>query len=78
MLLDMVMSKMTGPEVATLACRRHADLRVIFMTGAADAEALAGELGPIIDKPFRGAALIAAIDRLLDRRDASVGVTGGR
>jgi len=77
MLLDMVMSKMTGPEVARIARRRCPDLPVIFMTGAADAEALGSELGPIIDKPFRGSALIAAIDRLLDRRDAGATLTSG-
>jgi hypothetical protein len=48
------------------------------MTGAADAEALGGELGPIIDKPFRGSALIAAVDRLLDGKDAGAALTAGR
>jgi len=75
MVVDIVMPRMVGPELARRARQRHPDLPVLFMTGMANAQSLEHELGPAVQKPFRAARLIAEIDRLLDRGNERVAAT---
>ena len=57
-----------GVAVARLIRRHHPDIPIIYMTGRPDAAQVIGALGVrevILIKPFRPAAVIAAVEQLL-------------
>jgi CheY-like chemotaxis protein len=63
LLVDFLMPAMNGAELVRLARRMRPDLKVIFMTGYADLEAVTQHADPddIIYKPFKMAALAEQI-----------------
>jgi signal transduction histidine kinase/CheY-like chemotaxis protein len=67
-LTDVVMPRLTGPQlVAELRGLRH-DLPVLFMSGYADRAADLGDV-PLLDKPFTLADLAAAVRGALERSE---------
>ncbi|MBV9994086.1 MAG: response regulator [Caulobacteraceae bacterium] len=67
-LMDYAMPGMTGAEAARLVAEERPDLRVVFMTGYADSEALAAVLGhdaEVLRKPFRMEDLAEAVEKAL-------------
>jgi PAS domain S-box-containing protein len=69
--IDMVMSGLSGPDTIRRARECWPEVRALFMTGYADADMQAGLLetgDPIIKKPFRLAELEEAVERALQRR----------
>ena len=81
LLADVVMPRMSGPELARLLQRSHPETAVIFMSGYAEEAVLAqGTLGAgsdFIGKPFAVDDLTARIRHLLVRRGRSrAGKTG--
>jgi two-component system cell cycle response regulator CpdR len=66
LLTDVVMPRMDGLTLADLAKTRRPDLKVIYITGFADAAFVrerAGTLhGPLFSKPYRAAQLQQAVD----------------
>jgi CheY-like chemotaxis protein len=70
-LTDVAMPEMTGPALAREVRRRWPHLPVVFISGYADPEALAGPDGlrRFVRKPFRPADLAAQIEAAL-REDA--------
>ncbi len=75
LLTDVAMPGVSGPELARQAMRLRPGLPVVFISGFADPEQLAGEAGMqrLVRKPFRAAALAAQIERAL----AEASVAGG-
>lgn len=65
LLTDIMMPGMKGWEVAVEVRRLHPRIRVVFMTGYADAEALSqcGEC-PVLQKPFACAGLLDLLARI--------------
>jgi signal transduction histidine kinase/ActR/RegA family two-component response regulator len=72
LLADVVMPRMSGPELARLLQRAHPETVVIFMSGYAEEAVLAqgspGAGGDFIGKPFAVDALAARIRQLLARK----------
>ena len=72
LLADVVMPRMSGPELARLLQRAHPETVVIFMSGYAEEAVLAqgspGAGGDFIGKPFAVDALTARIRQLLARK----------
>ena len=73
LLTDVVLPEMSGRALAGRLRATHPDLQVLYMSGYSD-DALSqhGVLDPgiaLIEKPFRGVALLARIEALL-RGDA--------
>jgi len=66
-LLDLMMPRMNGVELARAARSRHPGLGVRLMTGHADADAVARSAGdlPLLRKPFRLAELAAEVREAL-------------
>jgi DNA-binding NtrC family response regulator len=63
-LTDVVMPRMSGPELARRLCRRHPGLTVLYCSGYSDVA-----LDPtmrIIRKPFSAASLTDGVRRALD------------
>jgi PAS domain S-box-containing protein len=75
LLADVVMPRMSGPELARLLQRSHPETAVIFMSGYAEEAVLAqgslGAGGDFIGKPFAVDDLTARIRQLLGRRGRS-------
>jgi DNA-binding response OmpR family regulator len=75
LLADVVMPRLSGPEMARLLQRSHPETAVIFMSGYAEEAVLAqGTLGAgtdFIGKPFTVDELTARIRQLLGRRGRS-------
>jgi PAS domain S-box-containing protein len=69
LLVDYAMPGMNGAEVVRLGRHLRADLKVLFMTGYADVDALRCYASPqdIIRKPFRLAALTTHVDGVMSR-----------
>ena len=69
LLTDVVLPEMSGRTLATHLLGTHPALKVLYMSGYSD-DALSkhGVLDPgiaLIEKPFRGAALLARIEAML-------------
>jgi len=72
MLTDVVMPGMSGPELARRVVAMRPALPVIFISGYAEPEGLAGEsLGRLVRKPFRAAELREQIEEAIDRARAA-------
>ncbi len=69
LLVDYAMPDMTGVDVVRQARGSRPDLRILFMTGYADASTLDREAPhvPVINKPFRMAEFSAAVRAALTR-----------
>jgi CheY-like chemotaxis protein len=67
LLTDVAMPGMSGPELARRVRESHPDLPVVFFSGYADPEAVAGDIirQRIVRKPFRAAELAAQIEATL-------------
>lgn len=68
---DVVMSELSGPDLAKELQNRHQSLRVLLTSGTADAKVLEGLLpgtSAFMAKPFRPSALIDNVYDLLSRR----------
>jgi signal transduction histidine kinase/ActR/RegA family two-component response regulator len=72
LLTDVAMPDMSGPELARQVRRARPDLPIVFISGYADPEAVAGEarLRRLIRKPFRPAELAAHLETALSERAA--------
>jgi PAS domain S-box-containing protein len=74
-LTDVIMPRLTGPEIATTITEALPGVKVLFMSGYTD-DAIAhfGVLDPgteFLSKPFTGPALLSRIREILDRPAAS-------
>lgn len=68
---DVVMSELTGPELAVTLQRANPSLRILLTSGTADSTVLRDLLpgtGAFLPKPFRPSALIDQVHDLLSRR----------
>ena len=68
---DVVMSELSGPDLAKQLQGRHSSLRILLTSGTADASVLEGLLpgtSAFLAKPFRPSALIDQVYDLLSRR----------
>jgi CheY-like chemotaxis protein len=68
LLTDVVMPHMRGGELARRLTAQRPDLKVLFMSGYLDGEALLGEETPtaFLQKPFMVDELAATVRELLD------------
>jgi signal transduction histidine kinase/DNA-binding response OmpR family regulator len=68
LVVDFAMPGMNGAEVVTIARRLNPKLKILFLSGFADSEALEAALGgaPLLRKPFRPLELAAAVRSALD------------
>jgi DNA-binding response OmpR family regulator/nitrogen-specific signal transduction histidine kinase len=68
LVVDFAMPGMNGAEVVTTARRHNPGLKILFLSGFADSEALETALGgaPLLRKPFRPLELAAAVRSALD------------
>jgi two-component system cell cycle sensor histidine kinase/response regulator CckA len=70
---DVVMPRMSGPELADHAARLHPEMKVVYMSGYTDRDlAPYGALDPsktIIPKPFRPMDLVKKVREFLDLSD---------
>jgi two-component system cell cycle sensor histidine kinase/response regulator CckA len=75
LLTDLVMPRMTGAELAAELAGEQPGLKVLFMTGHTDDEAIAARFGhggvEVIQKPFTNEALLGLVRRLLGPAKAS-------
>jgi DNA-binding response OmpR family regulator len=70
LLTDVVMPDMNGPALAQRFVARRPDLRILFMSGYADAVGPLDGVSPnvaFLGKPFQGSALAARVRELLAR-----------
>jgi two-component system cell cycle sensor histidine kinase/response regulator CckA len=70
LLTDVVMPEMNGPALAQRLVSQKAKLRILFISGYADAASPAALRGPYVGflaKPFQASALTRAVRDLLDR-----------
>ena len=77
LLTDVVMPGMNGPSLAQRCVSEKPGLRVLFISGYADASsqaALAGQHVGFLGKPFQATALTRAVRDLLDRPAAQKAV----
>ncbi len=81
LLADVVMPRMSGPELARLLVRSHPETAVIFMSGYAEEAVLSrgapGAEGAFIGKPFEVDALSARIQDVLEQKGRTRSVRGG-
>jgi signal transduction histidine kinase len=75
LIVDFAMPGMNGAEVVTAARQRDAHLKILFLSGFADTEALETAIGaaPLLHKPFRPIELAAAVRSALDGQEGSPG-----
>ncbi len=72
LLTDVVMPGMSGPELARRVMSLRPRLPIIFISGYAEPEGLAGELlGRLVRKPFRAAELQEQIEEAIDQARAA-------
>jgi signal transduction histidine kinase len=72
LLTDVVMPGMSGPELARRVSSTRPNLPIIFISGYADPEGLAGDsLGRLVRKPFRAAELQEQIEEAIDQARAA-------
>ena len=69
-IMDFAMPELNGAEVARRAREIRPDLPIIFVTGFADVESLAGEAW-VLAKPFRRDSLAAKLETALSNRPGS-------
>jgi PAS domain S-box-containing protein len=69
LLVDFAMPSMNGAELVRLTRRTHPDVRVVFMTGYADLDALRSFAAPqeILRKPFRLKALLEHVEAAIGK-----------
>jgi hypothetical protein len=73
LLTDVVMPGMSGPELARIVRETRPRLPIVFISGYANPEGIAGELlGRLVRKPFRTADLREQIEEALEEMRASV------
>jgi len=68
MVIDYAMPGMTGAQLATQARERRPDIKILFVTGYADVDAVQGSLGAdqlILSKPYHFEALVKAVNDAL-------------
>jgi signal transduction histidine kinase len=71
-LTDVVMPGMSGPELARRVMSLRPGLPIIFISGYAEPEGLAGEsLGRLVRKPFRASELHEEIEEAIDQARAA-------
>ena len=70
LIVDFAMPGMNGADVVTAARQQHSAVRVLFLSGFADTDALEGAVGgaPLLRKPFRPIELAAAVRSALDHQ----------
>ena len=75
LVIDIAMPSLSGRDTVRLARQARPDLRVLFVTGYADALAVQGEGrdDPLIEKPFKPAALAEAVRQALQHAPVSQG-----
>ena len=75
LLTDVVMPGISGPALARRARASRPLLPVIFISGYADPEGIAGDvrLGRLVRKPFRSSDLRQQIEEALEEARAPVG-----
>jgi signal transduction histidine kinase len=68
LIVDFAMPDMTGAELVTAARARHKDLKILFLSGYAESDALEAAVGgaPLLRKPFRPVELANAVRAALD------------
>jgi signal transduction histidine kinase len=68
LLVDFAMPDMTGAELVTAARARNKDLKILFLSGYAESDALEAAVGgaPLLRKPFRPVELANAVRAALD------------
>jgi two-component system cell cycle sensor histidine kinase/response regulator CckA len=80
LLADVVMPRMSGPDLARLLARSHPETAVIFMSGYAEEAVLSrgspGDGDAFIGKPFEVDALCARIRLVLARNGRGRGGEG--
>jgi FixJ family two-component response regulator len=74
---DVVMPRMSGPQLADLLARERPEIRVLFVSGHAD-EAITrcgvpAVAGAFLQKPFSPARLAQKVREVLDREPAGRG-----
>jgi CheY-like chemotaxis protein len=70
-LTDVVMPRMSGPELIERLAKTHPQLRVMFMTGYADERAIRHHVlanAPVLSKPFLPQDLARRVREVLDAR----------
>lgn len=67
LICDVVMPRMSGPELAERLCALQPDLKVLFMSGYTDEVVLGlSDAGtPVLKKPFTVAGLLSSVDHAL-------------
>ncbi len=70
---DVLMPGVSGPKLATSILQQRPELPVIFMSGYMRSEASEALPGPLLNKPFRGTALLDLVARALDVEDRDLG-----
>jgi len=72
---DVVMPGMSGPELVRELTRRRPELRVLFVSGYADDDALVADIAArqvaFLPKPFSRASLLHKVRDVLDARRAA-------
>ncbi|HEX3861141.1 MAG TPA: response regulator [Stellaceae bacterium] len=70
LIVDFAMPGMSGAELAVAVRQRYRRMRILFLSGFADAAALDAAVGtsPFLRKPFRPSELAAAVRAALDAR----------
>jgi signal transduction histidine kinase len=68
LIVDFAMPDMTGAELVTAARARDKDLKILFLSGYAESDALEAAVGgaPLLRKPFRPVELANAVRAALD------------
>jgi CheY-like chemotaxis protein len=68
LIVDFAMPDMTGAELVTVARARHKSLKILFLSGYAESDALEAAVGgaPLLRKPFRPVELANAVRAALD------------
>ena len=67
------MPRMSGVQFVNAARDIQPNLRVIYITGYADPEAIPQDSDPIIKKPYRATELSHAVERELIKPDRAAG-----
>jgi CheY-like chemotaxis protein len=71
-LTDLKMPRMNGRELAVQVAARWPGVRMLFMTGHAEAELTRDLPGPLLMKPFTPEALVGAVRALVTARNGGL------
>jgi two-component system, cell cycle sensor histidine kinase and response regulator CckA len=66
LLTDVIMPRMSGKELAERFASLRADARVLYMSGYTDRLIGLDEVDALVEKPFDGEGLLAAVGRALE------------